>query len=159
MQTYNVTTFVSSFIATAKKADDIVLELSQIICDSWGDVITDDNVNEIGLMLGKAWGERPTFSIIALACSWADLSRQQANQFAMGIAQGAAKKWDDKAIASARSSICQALNAAGYVTVGKGGNTAKTDFEKAVDYLAKLTVSDEEFEAAVKAARVLRKSK
>jgi hypothetical protein len=149
MKQYNVTTFVSSFIATAKKADDIVLELSQIICDSWDNVLNDDNLNEVGLMLGKAWGDRPTFSIIALACSWADLDRKQANAFAMGIAQGASKKWDDKSIASARSSICQALNAAGYQTTGKGGNTPQDNVTAVMSAIAKRGLSKQEIKAVI----------
>lgn len=149
MNKYTVTSFVSAFVNTAKKADDIVLKLSQIICDSWDNVLNDDNLNEVGLMLGKAWGERPTFSIITLACSWADLDRKQANQFAMGIAQGAARKWDDKAIASARSSICQALNAAGYETVGKGGNTPQDNVTAIMSAIAKRGLSKKEIKAVI----------
>lgn len=149
MSKYTVTSFVSTFVSTAKKADDIVLELSQVICDSWGDILNDDNLNEVGLMLGKAWGERPTFSIVALACSWADLDRKQANAFSMGIAQGAAKKWDDKAIASARSSICQALNSAGYATVGKGGNKAQDNVTAIMSAIAKRGLSKSEIKAVI----------
>lgn len=133
-----------------KPANKITLDIAQLICDAFNDgTLTEENFDEVGLAIGRAWGERPTYTILAAACSWAELDRDQARLFMTSIAEGAHKAWDDTAMNTARSAICQALNAAGYLSEGRGGRNARGNVVVIMAEVSKRKPSKKEIRAII----------
>ncbi len=131
-------------------ADEITLDIAQLICDAFNDCKpTEKNFAKVGFIIGKAWGERPTFKILAEACAQAELDRDQARLLMISIAEGAHKAWNDAVMNTARSSICQALNAAGYPSEGGGGRNARGNVVAIMSDVSKRKPSKKEIRAII----------
>jgi hypothetical protein len=166
----NTLTLTQSAIAKTKacamahdKADEIVRNIAQSLCDAWYDdgVNTPALVHLFGFHMGQSMTKRPTFSILAQACKETlGFDRKLSTAFLLGIAEGNATTWGDKEQKSAKSAVSQALTGVGMESKrkGAGGPTAKTPGESFISSIVKSTLTDEELVLAFKTAMEARKA-